>query len=65
MTETIPGLPAIATDGLGRAHWEVINPGDKLTEKILEMTAADMSERDIAKELGVSKSTVHRKKQKA
>ncbi len=54
----------MTTDGLGRAHWEVNNLGDQLTEKILEMAADGMSERDIAKELGVSKSTVHRKKQK-
>ena len=51
----------LTTDGLGRARWEVINLGDKLTDEIRELNAEGLSLRDIAKRLGVSKGKVERR----
>ncbi len=51
----------LTTDGLGRARWEVINLGDKLTEEIRELKADGLSMREIAKRLGVTKGKVERR----
>ena len=51
----------LTTDGLGRARWEVINLGDKLTEEIRELNAEGLSLREIAKRLGVTKGKVERR----
>ena len=51
----------LTVDGLGRARWEVIDLGDKLTEEIRELNAEGLSLRDIAKRLGVTKGKVERR----
>jgi hypothetical protein len=52
----------LITDGLGRASWEATMIGDRIAAEVAERVARGLSEREIATELGVSKSTVHRKK---
>ncbi len=48
----------LMTDGLGRARWEVINLGDKLTDEIRELNAEGLSVREISKRLGITKGKV-------
>ena len=51
----------LTTDGLGRARWELMNLGDKLTEEIRELNADGLSMREIAKRLGVTRGKVTRR----
>ncbi len=59
--DAAPVEAKLTTDGLGRARWEVINLGDKLTEEIRELNVEGLSLRDIAKRLGISKGKVERR----
>ena len=52
----------LITNGLGRASWEATRIGERIATEVAERVARGLSEREIATELGVSKSTVHRKK---
>ena len=49
------------TDGLGRAHWEVIDLGDKQAAEIRELKDDGLSIREIAVRLGISKGKVERR----
>jgi putative DNA primase/helicase len=51
----------LTTDGLGRAHWDVADLGDKLSEEIRELKADGLSIREIATRLGISKGKVERR----
>jgi KaiC/GvpD/RAD55 family RecA-like ATPase len=52
----------LVTDGLGHATWEATKIGDRIAAEVAERVARGLSEREIANELGVSKTTVNRKK---
>ena len=49
------------TDGLGRAHWEVVDLGDKQAAEIRELKDDGLSIREIAVRLGISKGKVERR----
>ena len=51
----------LITDGLGRAHWDVADLGDKHSEEIRELKADGLSIREIATRLGISKGKVERR----
>ena len=51
----------LETDNLGRATWKALALEDKLAAQIWELHEQELSIREIAKELSVSKSTVQRR----
>ena len=54
----------LSTNTLGAVSWTVTLLGDKLSEEIAELVAQGMSEREIARELDISRSKVTRCKRK-
>ncbi len=63
--DTQPFEATLTVDQAGRPCWLTRSVEDTQTQKILELAGLGMSEKDIAAELGISRSTVTRTKKKA
>ena len=62
--EARPFEAALEIDRFGRAQWKTSEIDSRVTDQVAELTRQDMSQRAIAKKLGISKTTVVRHQRK-